>query len=159
MTISLTIILLSGIVEGKNRRKGHHNRKTVPVEITRELGNGRFDIDKQASDLLMFLSKLNLKAHVGQGSIHNIFGLEHLNAMDVSISPKSIKGKRLIAFLKLNWIPFLSISGRKKGVSTGPHIHIGFPSPRTYVKHPVGSTNGKFNGVWCPIYKKNGICF
>ena len=36
-------------------------------------------------------------------------------------------------YLRQARIPFLAFRGKVPGVSTGPHIHIGLPSPRLYL--------------------------
>lgn len=158
LTLILITILLGGIVEARPRQKKRRISR-VPVEIIKDYGNGRFNVEEQLPELLDFLNENNIKPRVGQRPIHNVFGLEHLNALDVGVSPKSSKGRRLLQFLKSKFIPFLAISGRKKGVSTGPHIHIGLPSPRTGIRHPVGTVNGKFNHVRCPVFHSGAICF
>lgn len=152
--------MLCGIAVGKSKRhRSHRRQRIIPIKIIRSYGNGHFNIEQQLPELLKFLQKENLKAKIGQNGVHNLFGLEHINALDVGISPYSTKGQRLIQFLRSNFIPFLAISGRKRGVSTGPHVHIGFASPRTHVRHPVGFTDGHFNGMICPFYREGIICF
>lgn len=66
----------------------------------------------------------------GQSDLHNRWGLDHRNSMDVSLHPDSPEGRALIAFLRSEGIPFLAFRGPIPGVSTGPHIHVGNPSPR-----------------------------
>lgn len=69
-------------------------------------------------------------AVLGQGAIHNRWGLDHRNAMDVSLHPDSVEGQALMSFLRANGIPFLAFRGAVPGSSTGPHIHVGHPSHR-----------------------------
>lgn len=66
----------------------------------------------------------------GQSSLHNRWGLDHRNAMDVGISPDSAEGQALMQFLRANGIPFAAFRGAIPGSATGPHIHIGLPSHR-----------------------------
>jgi hypothetical protein len=68
----------------------------------------------------------------GQSDLHTRWGLDHRNGMDVNLHPDSIEGRALVAFLKAESIPFLAFRGPIPGVSTGPHIHVGHRSPRSY---------------------------
>ena len=67
---------------------------------------------------------------LGQSSTHNSMGWDHRNSADVGVHPDSAEGRALIAFLQSKGIPFLAFRGAIPGVSTGPHIHIGYPSGR-----------------------------
>ena len=67
---------------------------------------------------------------MGQSSTHNAMGWDHRNSADVGVHPDSAEGRALIAFLQSKGIPFLAFRGAIAGVSTGPHIHIGYPSGR-----------------------------
>lgn len=66
----------------------------------------------------------------GQSALHDRWGLDHHNAMDVSVNPDSAEGKALMDYLRSNGIPFLAFRVAIPGVATGPHIHIGRPSRR-----------------------------
>lgn len=66
----------------------------------------------------------------GQSSTHNQMGFNHENGMDIALPPESIEGRFLINYLKNNGIPFLAFNSAVPGQSTGPHIHVGPPSPR-----------------------------
>ncbi|HJP95606.1 MAG TPA: hypothetical protein VJ875_26900 [Pyrinomonadaceae bacterium] len=68
----------------------------------------------------------------GQSELHTRWGLDHRNGMDVGVHPDSVEGRALIEFLRAESIPFLVFRGPVPGVATGPHIHIGNRSPRTY---------------------------
>ena len=68
----------------------------------------------------------------GQSELHTRWGLDHRNGMDVGVHPDSVEGRALIEFLRTESIPFLVFRGPIPGVATGPHIHIGNRSPRTY---------------------------
>jgi hypothetical protein len=68
----------------------------------------------------------------GQSYLHTRWGLDHRNGMDVSLHPDSTEGKALMSFLRNEGIPFLGFRGPIPGVATGPHIHIGNPSPRSF---------------------------
>ena len=67
---------------------------------------------------------------LGQSGTHNAMGWDHRNSADVGVHPDSAEGRALIAFLQSKGIPFLAFRGAVPGVSTGPHIHIGYPSGR-----------------------------
>lgn len=67
---------------------------------------------------------------MGQSNTHNAMGWDHRNSADVGVHPDSAEGRALIAFLQSKGIPFLAFRGAIPGVSTGPHIHIGYPSGR-----------------------------
>lgn len=160
LAVLIMIVLLSGTVVAKTRKKRNHRRqRAVPVQIIKDYGKGHFNVENELPELLCYLEDEQITPRVGQGRVHNLFGYEHLNALDVGVSPKSSKGQRLLNYLKRKLIPFIAISGRKRGVSTGPHIHIGFSSPKTYTRHPVGAVNGEFNSRHCPFYNKGGVCF
>lgn len=66
----------------------------------------------------------------GQGAIHVRWGLDHRNAMDISLHPDGAEGQALMNFLRANGIPFLAFRSAIPGTSTGPHIHVGRPSHR-----------------------------
>src|SRR5215213_4166687 len=68
----------------------------------------------------------------GQSDLHTRWGLDHRNGMDVGLHPDSVEGRALIEFLRGESIPFLVFRGPIPGVATGPHIHIGNRSSRTY---------------------------
>ncbi len=82
-----------------------------------------------------FLAKFNKPLPVatfGQSDLHTRWGLDHRNSMDVNLHPDSIEGRALVEFLRVESIPFLVFRGPIPGVSTGPHIHVGHRSPRSY---------------------------
>ena len=66
----------------------------------------------------------------GQSSIHDRWGLDHRQGMDVGLHPDSQEGLALVDFLRAEKIPFLVFRHAIPGVATGPHIHIGRPSHR-----------------------------
>lgn len=69
----------------------------------------------------------------GQSLTHDRLGYDHREAVDVAVSPESREGRGLIAYLRQARIPFLAFRGKVPGISTGPHIHIGMPSPRLHL--------------------------
>jgi hypothetical protein len=66
----------------------------------------------------------------GQSEIHDRWGLDHRQGLDVGLHPDSPEGIALVDFLRAEKIPFLVFRNAIPGVATGPHIHIGFPSHR-----------------------------
>ena len=66
----------------------------------------------------------------GQSEIHDRWGLDHRQGMDVGLHPDSEEGIALVNFLRTEKIPFLVFRHAIPGVATGPHIHIGRPSHR-----------------------------
>jgi hypothetical protein len=66
----------------------------------------------------------------GQSEIHNRWGLDHRQGLDVGLHPDSLEGIALVDFLRAENIPFLVFRQAISGVATGPHIHIGRPSHR-----------------------------
>ncbi len=65
---------------------------------------------------------------IGQSATHNRMGWDHRNSVDIGIHPDSQEGRALMSYLQMTGIPFLAFRAAIPGVSTGPHIHIGFPS-------------------------------
>lgn len=72
----------------------------------------------------------------GQSSLHDRWGLDHRNAMDVGLNPDSAEGQALMAFLRNNGIPFSAFHHAIQGSATGPHIHVGSPSHRVHAPLP-----------------------
>jgi hypothetical protein len=66
----------------------------------------------------------------GQSALHNRWGYDHRNAMDIGVNPGSNEGQALMEYLRANGIPFLAFHFAVPGVATGPHIHVGLPSHR-----------------------------
>jgi len=66
----------------------------------------------------------------GQSALHDRWGYDHRNAMDVGVNPASNEGQALMGYLRANGIPFTAFHFAVPGTATGPHIHIGLPSHR-----------------------------
>ena len=64
----------------------------------------------------------------GQSALHNRWGYDHRNAMDVGVSPDSTEGRALMEYLRANGVPFTAFHFAVAGKATGPHIHVGLPS-------------------------------
>jgi len=96
---------------------------------------GKWSLAEAAKVKEFFLSKFNKPLPLstfGQSDLHTRWGLDHRNGMDVNLHPDSVEGRALVEFLKAESIPFLAFRGPIPGVSTGPHIHVGNRSPRSY---------------------------
>ena len=66
----------------------------------------------------------------GQSPVHDRWGFDHHNAMDVGLSPDSTEGRALMEYLRASGIPFTAFRYAIPGTATGPHIHVGRPSHR-----------------------------
>ena len=66
----------------------------------------------------------------GQSALHNRWGYDHRNAMDVGVNPDTTEGQALMEYLRTNGIPFTAFHFAVPGKATGPHIHVGLPSHR-----------------------------
>ena len=66
----------------------------------------------------------------GQSALHDRWGYDHHNAMDVGVSPDTVEGQALMEYLRANGIPFTAFHFAVPGRATGPHIHVGLPSHR-----------------------------
>jgi hypothetical protein len=72
-----------------------------------------------------------LPIHVfGQSPLHDRWGYDHRNAMDIGLNPDSREGQALLEYLCGNGVPFTAFHFAIPGVATGPHIHVGLPSHR-----------------------------
>lgn len=96
---------------------------------------GRWRLAEAGKVKDFFLTKFNKPLPLsafGQSDLHTRWGLDHRNGMDVGLHPDSVEGRALIDFLRAESIPFLVFRGPIPGVATGPHIHIGNRSSRSY---------------------------
>ncbi len=101
-------------------------------------GSGTWRISDAAKVETFFMSKFGRPLPLGafgQSDLHTRWGLDHRNGMDVSLHPESLEGRVLIGFLGSEGIPFMAFRGAIPRVATGPHIHIGNPSPRRRIQH------------------------
>ena len=81
-----------------------------------------------------------LPIHVfGQSPLHDRWGYDHRNAMDIGLNPDSSEGQALIDYLRATGVPFTAFHFAIPGVATGPHIHVGLPSHR--IARPLGVSN------------------
>jgi len=66
----------------------------------------------------------------GQTALHDRWGFDHQDALDVALHPDSPEGRALMEYLMSAGIPFIASRGAAPGSSSGAHIHVGHPSPR-----------------------------
>ncbi|HEX7175529.1 MAG TPA: hypothetical protein VF240_09750 [Pyrinomonadaceae bacterium] len=66
----------------------------------------------------------------GQSGLHNRWGYDHRDSLDVGLHPDSLEGRELMAFLSGEGLPFMGFRSAIPGVASAPHIHIGLPSRR-----------------------------
>jgi hypothetical protein len=108
-------------------------RLTQTTSYIRYSGAGSWLLSESWKIQQFFLQRFGRQLPIsafGQSSLHNRWGLDHRNAMDVGLSPDSVEGQALMQFLRANGIPFSAFRGAIPGSATGPHIHIGMPSHR-----------------------------
>ena len=151
----LLVLLIASVGFGRRKRRYHHRATFTYFSAYKYYGNGTFNIEAALPRIREFLESIEASDRIrtiGQSSTHNRFDLVHVNAMDVSLPPSSEKGKLLIAFLTANEYPFIAITGRKWRVSTGSHIHIGFPSPRSEEDFIVGTIDGTVNATYYELW-------
>jgi len=121
-----------------DRAKVKNVERVVPVEEAPSVkdalaGNGRWRLADAARVKDFFLVTFNRPLPLsafGQSDLHDRWGWDHRNGMDVGLHPDSREGRVLIAFLREQSIPFLAFRSAIPGIATGPHIHIGNRSPR-----------------------------
>ena len=108
---------------------------TNTTAYTRSAGTGFWSLSEAWKIQSFFKEKFGVALPVstfGQSQLHDRWGLDHRNAMDVGLNPDSPQGQALMAFLRANSIPFTAFRVAIQGSSTGPHFHIGTPSRRTF---------------------------
>jgi hypothetical protein len=107
------------------------------VAYIRNLGSGNWSISEAAKIESFFTGRFGRHLPVsayGQSELHNRWGYDHRNAMDVALHPDSPEGQALIAYLSSQRIPFLAFRQAVPGSATGPHIHVGRPSSKNWAQ-------------------------
>ncbi|MGI8566444.1 MAG: hypothetical protein ACR2LZ_08195 [Pyrinomonadaceae bacterium] len=110
---------------------GSYVRKTAYIRFN---GLGNWSLSNAGQVSSFFASKFGRVLPVsafGQSELHNRWGFNHHNAMDVAVHPDGREGQALIAYLQSAGIPFIAFRQAVPGSASGPHIHIGRPSSRT----------------------------
>jgi hypothetical protein len=107
------------------------NEAAAPVEKN----PGKWRLAEAGKVKTFFLTRFNKPLPLsafGQSDLHTRWGLDHRNSMDVNLHPDSVEGRALIAYLRAEAITFLVFRAPIPGVATGPHIHVGYRSSRSY---------------------------
>jgi parvulin-like peptidyl-prolyl isomerase len=94
-------------------------------------GTRSWSLGESGAVLQFFASKFGRQLPVssfGQSPVHDRWGFDHHNAMDVGVSPDSVEGRALMEYLRAGGIPFTAFRFAIPGTATGPHIHVGRPS-------------------------------
>lgn len=108
-------------------------RYATSAAIMRYNGTGSWAINNASKVQDFFASTFGRQLPIsalGQSATHNRLGFDHRNSVDVAVHPDSAEGKALIEYLRNNNVPFLAFRSAIRGVATGAHIHIGYPSRR-----------------------------
>jgi hypothetical protein len=108
-------------------------RKLVKPTAMRYNGNGGWSLENLSMVQSFFSTSFGRSLPIstlGQSATHNALRWAHRNSVDIGLHPDSTEGRALIGYLQSTGIPFLAFRGAIPGVSTGPHIHIGYPSAR-----------------------------
>jgi hypothetical protein len=101
-----------------------------------------FNLQERLGEVQDILADLGLTSQMralGQGNIHNKWGYDHRNSVDIAAGPNSSKGRQLQAALIAAGIPFQSFDRAIPGVSQGAHTHLGLPSQKTSERYRVGT--------------------
>ena len=104
------------------------------VAYIRYTGSGNWSLSEAAKIEGFFFTRFGRHLPVsayGQSELHNRWGYDHHNAMDVAVHPDSTEGQALMSYLSSQRIPFLAFRQAVQGSATGPHIHIGRPSSKS----------------------------
>jgi hypothetical protein len=114
-------------------------RRTLPARLVESLkSSADWSLEQAEKIKQFFLEKFGRALPVsalGQTAVHDHLKLDHHEAMDVALSPDSREGRALIGYLRQTGTPFMAFRRKIAGAATGPHIHIGNPSPRLEIAH------------------------
>jgi hypothetical protein len=108
--------------------------KVRRVAYFRYNGTSAWSLSAAAKIESFFVNKFGRRLPVsafGQSDLHNRWGYDHRDAIDVGLHPDSAEGQALMAYLQSAGIPFMAFRRAVAGSATGPHIHIGRPSHKT----------------------------
>jgi hypothetical protein len=96
-------------------------------------GGGGWSLSEAGAIKQFFMLKFGRPLPIdvfGQSPLHDRWGYDHRNAMDIGLNPDSTEGHALMEYLRANGVPFTAFHFAIPGVATGPHIHVGLPSHR-----------------------------
>ncbi|MEW6130955.1 MAG: SH3 domain-containing protein [Acidobacteriota bacterium] len=108
-----------------NDAKKENRRVWIPIRKTEV----KHELDK------LFISKYGRTLPVsafGQTVLHTSLNYDHRNSFDIAVHPDSAEGRTIITYLRGKGLPFIVFRSAVRGSATGPHIHVGNPSPRMY---------------------------
>jgi hypothetical protein len=108
--------------------------KVRRVAYFRYNGTGSWSLSAAAKIEDFFVNKFGRRLPVsafGQSELHNRWGYDHRDAIDIGLHPDSAEGQALMTYLQSAGIPFIAFRSAVAGSATGPHIHIGRPSHKT----------------------------
>src|SRR5258706_221440 len=119
---------------GSLRPAEARTERTLPARLVESLkSSADWSLEQAEKIKEFFLAKFGRAlpvSAIGQTAVHDHMKFDHREAMDVALSPDSKEGRALIGYLRETGIPFMAFRRKIAGVATGPHIHIGNPSPR-----------------------------
>lgn len=122
-------------------------QRTLPARLVESLKSSADWSLEQAEKVKEFFVKKFGRAlpvsAMGQTSVHDHLRFDHREAMDVALSPDSKEGRALIGYLRQTGTPFMAFRRKIAGVATGPHIHIGNPSPRLEPGREIDAHQGE----------------
>ena len=139
---SADVLIAEALVEAESEEPRRNVRPTTPGAVNslirttayiRYGGAGPWSLADAASIKQFFIRKFGRALPIGafgQSALHDRWGYNHRNAMDVGVNPDSNEGRVLMEYLRANGIPFTAFHFAVPGKATGPHIHVGFPSHR-----------------------------
>lgn len=113
------------------------NGSVKRVAYIRYAGSGNWSLSEAAKIENFFYTRTGRHLPVsayGQSELHNRWGYDHRNAMDVAVHPDSAEGQALLSYLTSQRIPFQAFRQAVSGSATGPHVHIGRPSSKSTEK-------------------------
>lgn len=125
-------------------RLGIANRLVQTTAYTRYGGGHAWSLS-DASVIKQFFARRFGRAlpigAFGQSALHDRWGYDHRNAMDIGVSPDTPEGQTLMEYLRSNGIPFTAFHFAVAGKATGPHIHVGLPSHRIATRWLAANTS------------------
>ena len=140
---SADVLVSEALVEAEAEEPARTLRSSSPPRAVNTLvrttayirygGAGVWSLAEAASIKQFFIRRFGRALPIGafgQSALHDRWGYDHRNAMDVGVNPDSNEGQALMEYLRANGIPFTAFHFAVSGKATGPHIHIGLPSHR-----------------------------
>jgi hypothetical protein len=108
-------------------------RRSTHAAAFRYDGDGEFSTTDLARIRTAFQKEfsrnLPVSAH-GMSAVHRALGFDHRGRVDIALNPDQREGAWLLSYLERERIPYFAFRRAISGSATGPHIHVGTPSPR-----------------------------